>query len=288
MAVKSFQTDSESCGLWQCHLDGSLKKVAHLSQPEEVRPPIIFIHGLEYSSPEEVARELVYPILEALGPKRIQDRNIYVFFWNGLILKDHKIDTYFRFSDFKILKFMFNHLPWCVSTLKDVEQRAKVCSQTLYDFARNWLFEKKIGPIVITHSMGSLVWAEVIKSALMNSNDFQNPGVWWSMQPAIERNALAKGGEFELVAKLYNGSHSAKSMIWYSRLDFILSSIYLLSKREYALGQLGCPVHSLPQRDITKWVKEAHGFTYLLKKLGPYTERIRPLIDDEANLLGIT
>ena len=281
------QPDPLENTMWQCFQDGRFAQVDCADQTSENRPPILFIHGLEYSSPSEAIRELVVPILSAMGPNKILDRKIYLFFWNGLILKDKKINESFCSSHFYILKFLLKHIPVCGSRLKEIEQRAKHSSQSLYTFAKSWLFGDKPGPIVITHSMGSLVWAEVINLALINSSAFKNPGVWWSMQPALVRSSLMKGGEYELVADLYRNDQNAQSMLWYSKLDLILSSIYWLAKKGPALGQFGCPSNSLPQRDITKWVKEAHGFNYLLTSLGPFTERIKHLIDHEASLLGI-
>jgi hypothetical protein len=103
----------------------------------------------------------------------------------------------------------------------------------------------------------------------------------------MHRRVFTEDGEYNIVPKIYTGSDSSRAVVWYSRLDLILSTIYLLSKRGFALGQYGCPVGRIPQRDVTSWVKEAHGMRHIRSSLGDFFERIKPILSEEADLYGI-
>jgi|688.fasta_scaffold189745_2 hypothetical protein len=252
------------------------------------RAPLLFIHGIEFASPEESLEDLVWPILEALGPQRVADRSIYVFAWNSLLNNQVAIrDVIRNASLFDRLRLLFRELPRCRIYLKDVERRAKEAAHHLLPFVLDWGSENQMGPTVISHSMGSLVWAETLKLVLNSSQHLAKPGIWWALQPAMHRWSFADGGEYSVVPKLYTGADSARAVVWYSRLDFILSTIYLLSKRGFALGQYGCPVGTIPQKDVTQWVREAHGMRHLRTKWGHFFERIKPLIAEQADLFGI-
>jgi hypothetical protein len=175
----------------------------------------------------------------------------------------------------------------CRQYLSNVEQRAKQASSFLSPFILEWNSIANTGPIVITHSMGSLVWAEALKHILESSSMLIRPGIWWSLQPALTHKSFTDKGEYRMVSKLYTGQESSQAMVWYSRLDFILSSLYLLSKRSLALGQVGCPQRVLPQRDITGVVGEAHGMKHFKSLRGDFFNRAGSLIKSEAVNLGI-
>lgn len=265
----------------------SLQRVPFIRHGLRTRAPLLFIHGIEFATPEETLTDLVLPMLDALGPERTSERDVYVFVWNSLLTNRVKINEVLNVSRLKQLWFAVTELPRCRTYLMDVERRAKEAAQCLLPFALEWNAENRVGPTVITHSMGSLVWAETLKLLYESSALFSKPGVWWSLQPAISRRAFQAGGEYHVVPKIYTGRDAAKAMVWYSRLDYILSTIYLVSKREFALGQRGCPEASIPQKDVTAWVKEAHGMQCLQSKWGHFFERVKPILAAEADALGI-
>lgn len=251
------------------------------------RAPLLFIHGIEFATPEETLSDLVWPMLDILGPQRTADREIYVFVWNSLLTNNIALSDLFDASMLERLRFAFSELPKCRSYLRDVERRAREAAHCLLPFALEWSSESRVGPTVITHSMGSLVWAETLKLLVEATDVVAKPGIWWSLQPAMHRRAFTEEGEYNIVPKIYTGSDSSRAVVWYSRLDLILSTIYLLSKRGFALGQYGCPVGRIPQRDVTSWVKEAHGMRHIRSSLGDFFERIKPILTEEADLYGI-
>jgi hypothetical protein len=266
----------------------TLEPVSFVSYGHTQRAPLLFIHGIEFASPEESLEDLVWPMLDALGSNRISDRPIYVFVWNSLLNNHASIrDVIGKASSLERLKLLLTELPRCGVYLNDVERRAKEAAHHLLPYALEWSTQNHMGPTVISHSMGSLVWAETLKLLIQSSHSISKPGIWWALQPAIHRWAFTDGGEYSVVPKLYTGSESARAMIWYSRLDYILSTIYLLSKRGFALGQYGCPAGTIPQKDVTSWVKEAHGMRHLRGKWGHFFDRIKPLLAEQADLFGI-
>ncbi len=279
---------SGECQLWK--LDQDLVSLTRVSSPffmRDERAPIVFIHGVEYQGPEEAMRDLVTPMLKCLGPGRVADRGIYVFAWNSLLTNRVKISAMVKGSLWERFSLAARELPKCNEYLNDTERRAKDAAKVLLPFAAEWNAENRVGPTVISHSMGSLVWAETLRLLLEGSSIITKPGVWWSLQPAMLRNSFGDGGDYQAVAKIYTGRESSKALIWYSRMDYILSSIYVLSKPGLALGQWGCPKGSMPQRDITRWAREAHGMQHIAGHLGHFFNRVAAILPSEADSLGI-
>jgi hypothetical protein len=274
--------------LW--HVGDDRATLTKVTSPRELffdQTPIVFIHGVEYSGPEEAMRDLVLPMLEALGPSRVRDRPIYIFAWNSLLTNDVRIFDLYQGNLKARAKLLFKELPRCKTYLLDVERRAREAAKALLPFAVEWNAENRVGPTVITHSMGGLVWAETLKKLYEASEMLTKPGVWWSLQPAMERRSFSKGGDYEVIPKIYTGRESAKAMIWFSRMDFILSSIYMLSKRGLALGQWGSINSEVPQRDVTRWAREAHGMQHLTSRLGHFFKRVSTILPSEAETLGL-
>ena len=265
----------------------SLESVRFVTPGRQGRPPLLFIHGVEFATPEESLRDLVWPMIEALGKGRTAERAVYVFVWNSLLTNHTAINRILDCSLSRRIVLALTQLPKCRIYLRDVERRAREAAQDLLPFAAEWNGESRTGPTVITHSMGSLVWAETLKLLYEGSKNLPRPGIWWSLQPAMHRRAFAEGGEYSIIPKIYTGLESAKALVWYSRLDYILSSIYLLSKGGFALGQYGCPSGKIPQRDVTPWVKEAHGMQHLSSRWGHFFERVKPILSEQADALGI-
>lgn len=275
--------------LWRLE-DVNECRLTRVQTPRELHgeyPPLLFIHGVEFEGPEEAMRDLVNPMLQHLGHNRLNNRSIYVFTWNSLIVPRDVSASFFNAHPMRRLGLALRELPKSPAYLADVERRAKNAARSLTPFISEWNSENRVGPTVITHSMGSLVWVEAMKRVLDASSMLVRPGIWWSLQPAMPRHSLAAGGDYHMVSKLYTGHESARAMIWYSRMDFILSSLYLFSKPGLALGQWGCPEKRLPQRDVTDLVREAHGMTHLARLRGDFFRRTGKLLPIEASQLGI-
>jgi hypothetical protein len=274
--------------LWQ--VDENLTTVTPVTSihvASRSRPPILFIHGVEFASASEALRDLVRPMLDIVGPNTSADRNIYIFAWNSLLTNQVHISEALRGSMWRKVKLILRELPRCATYLRDVERRAKEAAQMLVPFAVEWNSDNRIGPTVITHSMGSLVWAEAMKQLLASSHILSKPGIWWSLQPAMARGVFRPGGDYDIIPKVYSGRESARKLVWYSRWDHILSTIYIASKKDFALGQRGCPAASIPQRDVTKWAREAHGMQHLSGRFGHFFERVAVMIRRDARLLKI-
>ena len=265
----------------------SLELVTSVRASGSGRPPILFIHGVEFEGPDEVMKDLVMPMLSILGQRHTMDREIYLFSWNSLITNHKRLSAVLDCSFMERVKIAATELPKCRSYLSDIERRAKEAARILLPFAVEWSAENRTGPTVITHSMGGLVWAETIKILAEASSMLSKPGIWWSLQPALPRSALSDGGDYEIIPRIYCGGESSKALIWYSRMDLILSSIYLLAKGSFALGQRGCPRKSVTQRDITRWALEAHGMLHVSGRMGDFFKRVSRILASEADALRL-
>ena len=284
---KSIETSNTS--LWKV-LCLQTSKIQRIENPCDLRgdlPPLLFIHGVEFDGPEEAIRDLVRPMLNHFGVDKLKNRSVYVLSWDSLIVpRDVSARFFAAPTSWRIFRG-FAELIKCRSYMNDVERRAYDAAKHLSHFIIDWNSHHKTGPVVITHSMGSLVWVEALKHILESSSMLVRPGIWWSLQPALRRQSFTGSGEYRMVSKLYTGHESARAMIWYSRMDFILSTLFILSKRTLALGQFGCPEQSLPQRDVTSIVGEAHGMSYLTRIRGDFFRRAGKMIATEAANLGI-
>ena len=285
--MNSASTSSGS--LWRVENleNSSLTPIHRAKDLASDRSPLLFIHGVEFANAQEAMRDFVNPMLDYLGRDRLRDKAIYVFSWNSLIVPRDLSTMFFAAHPIKRLGLALTQLPKSPKYLADVERRAKDAARTLSPFISEWNSENRVGPTVITHSMGSLVWVEAMKRIIESSSMLARPGIWWSLQPAMPRHSLADKGDYHMVSKLYTGHESAKAMIWYSRMDFILSSLYMFSKPGLALGQWGCPEKKIPHRDVTNLVREAHGMTHLASLRGDFFRRVKNLLPIEASNLGI-
>jgi hypothetical protein len=282
-------TGAPCASLWKI-LCLETQKVQRVEKPSDLLsdlPPLLFIHGVEFNGPHEAIQDLVEPMLRYLSLDKLKNRSILILSWNSLIVPRDVSDRFFAAATREKIFRGLTELIKCRSYMNDVERRAYDAAKYLSSFILEWNSHHKTGPIVITHSMGSLVWVEALKNVLESSSMLARPGIWWSLQPAMCRQSFTDSGAYRMVSKLYTGHESARAMIWYSRMDFILSTLFILSKRTFALGQFGCPEQSLPQRDITSIVGEAHGMSHLTRIRGNFFTRAGTIIATEAANLGI-
>lgn len=273
------------------HLDAVFEHVHSPKDVESDEPPLVFIHGVEYGSPVEVLRDLVRPFLLSLYSKtsinQALQRTIYFVSWNSVLMSSTKRSELLSQSKFSRSLWIVKELPRWHYYCQAVEERAALAGQALIPFIVEWCSHSKIGPTVVSHSLGAKVWADALKTIASESSMLTRPGVWWNLQPALTRSAFTQHGEYALVAKMYHGGSQAKAVTWYSRFDFVLSTLFWITKGKPALGQFGCPDQAIPQRDVTKWVKEAHGVNYLTGSLGSLFQRAADQIAEQARDLGI-
>lgn len=273
------------------HEDAVIEKIQQVQEVASDEPPLLFIHGVEYGSPIEVVRDLVKPFLSSIYSKNdarsVIQRTIYFVSWNSLLMNEEirtelSIQSNVARASWIVKEFRRWHL-YC----NDVERRATSAGHALIPFIAEWCSHSKIGPTVVSHSLGAKVWAEALKMIASESTMLSRPGIWWNLQPALARSAFTKHGEYALVAQMYHGGQQAKAVTWYSRFDFVLSTLFWFAKGQPALGQFGCPDQVIPQKDVTKWVKEAHGMNYITGSLGNLFQRAAEQIADQAKDLGI-
>ena len=273
------------------HLDALFEQVHGPADVADDEPPLVFIHGVEYGSPTEVLRDLVRPFLLSLYSRTnintTPQRTIYFVSWNSILMSASKRSELKEQSKFARGLWITKEIPRWHYYFQDVEQRAALAGQALIPFIVEWCSHSKIGPTVVSHSLGAKVWADALKTIASESSMLTRPGVWWNLQPALSRSAFTQQGEYALVAKMYHGGSQAKAVTWYSRFDFVLSTLFWIAKGKPALGQFGCPDQVIPQKDMTKWVREAHGVNYLTGSLGSLFQRAADQIAEQARDLGI-
>lgn len=301
MSQRSHSLGSNDLKLWHllnpvevaaCGSDAAIYHQVH--SPDELSPterPLLFLHGANYMDATEVIRDLVYPFLCALLSERSQSAwraPIYFVSWNSALIPEDASQEKTRTPNRRLpLSTIFKEITHWNDRMKDLESRASKAGLALSSFVQRWTTHHQIGPTVISHSLGARVWAETLKAVAANTPTSVPPGIWWNLQPALSRNAFTAGGEYEIVRHLYNGDTHAKTVVWYSRLDFVLSTLFLLAKKSPALGQFGCSEKLIAQRDVTLWAREAHGMNHIQGSLGSFFRRTAALILLEAENLGI-
>ena len=251
------------------------------------RSPLLFIHGAEYHSNGEILSDLVLPMLTTMNVPRENFSPCYFIAWNSTLIPCERRALVQSMPPLRRSMNYAIELGRWPQYLTDLERRADDTASFLAPFIVEWASQRRSGPTVISHSMGGYVWAQTLQEIYESSTMLARPGIWWNLQPALVRNAFTDRGAYSLVARSYNNSSSRNAVTWYSRLDFVLSSLYLLSKGELALGQWGCPEQTLPQRDVTVWAREAHGMNHIQSAAGNFFRRVSHLIPYEARRLGI-
>ncbi len=253
------------------------------------RRPVLFVHGVEYAGPHEVLRDLVLPFERAARLNGQADRFEYLFVsWNSLLFEGPLRQKLEQSASARFALFGMGMLLW-PAWLADVERRAEEAARTVAPLVEHLLDDHPLQrPVVITHSLGSWLWSKLISDLQQQGRIHAAPGPWWNMQAAVKRSAWCRGGEFEDIPALWSGPGSSPMTLWYSRFDFILSTLYLIAKPGMAAGQFGATNTRFHHRDVTKWAGEAHGQNKILSGPGAYFERVQHLIRQEAMTLGLT
>ena len=268
----------------------AIERIPHPKNLNTDTTPMLFLHGADYDDPKEVLRDFVQPFLTALLTEKSSfvkfDTPVYFVSWNSRFRSSEARTRLKAMNRCRQIVANSREIFFLSAHLRDVERRATQAGADLAPFIHQWAFKQRIRPTIVSHSLGAKVWLESLKFCRKNSR-CAKPGIWWSLQPALSRRAFTTGGEYEQIARLYARGHRSKAVTWYSRMDFILSSIFLLAKGSLALGQFGCPNQILPQIDVTKWAREAHGSNHIDGRHGTFFRRTASLIPIQARSLGI-
>lgn len=253
-----------------------------VDSPDDMNPtkrPLLFVHGAEFTDEAMVVRDLILPFFKGAGletAKALELFDVYFISWNSrLMCPDSRPELHRRFSRFgRPLKFTILMREWG-GFYRDLEDRAQAAACHILPYAQKLFAFRDSPPLVVTHSMGAYLWATALKE--LDTLEVDLPpslGSWWSLQPALPRNAFQVDGDFNRVAALYTrlgGSHE----VWYTRLDLVLALIYPAVKKQRALGQSGCRLGNFGRQfDLTTSARDAHGGVRLFPGDGDFFSRI--------------
>lgn len=271
-----------------------LKRVTHPSAFQPRKTPLIFVHGMEYRGPIEIIRDIIEPFerkARLFSGSKTAPFEIYFVSWNSALI-DQRLspEAFFLLKKIGLPAFLAVGAKKIPHFMRSLEQRAKDVSRFLAPyFVELIATQKALRPIVLTHSLGSLVWSEMIHQLHFSGEIGEQLGGWLNLQPAIDYRSYCTGARYESIPRLY-GTHGSRMEVWYSRLDIVLASIYLCAKSSFAMGQLGSPSKkSVRQRDVTWHAKEAHGiFEITPRPSGGFFNRVGHLMKDQLRPFPIS
>ena len=102
------------------------------------------------------------------------------------------------------------------------------------------------------------------------------------MQGAVIRSSFSGKGEFASVAQAYDETSDSKHVIWYSKFDFVLATLFAVAKRSLAIGQFGIRHQAAALVDVTKSALEAHGKNRMFGDPRCFFSRIAKPLQTEA------
>jgi len=239
---------------------------------------VLFIHGIEYGNPHEVIRDFVRPFYEAAAPETpTPQKDFYFLHWNSLLTTKATRKYLERDSVAKIIFYAKASRLWS-KYLDDIERRAKQTARNVRKEIAN-LAKHYDEILIVTHSYGAAVWGHLAKELLTKNKRgiYHNKFHWWMLQPALPKDAFCKGGQLADVAEQHQ-QRGDRIKIWFSRLDWVLSSLYFGSRRDFALGQVGTKNKAISQIDVTRTVREAHGKNLIFRSDEDFFMRARTLL----------
>lgn len=237
---------------------------------------ILIVHGMEFHSCEEVLTQLVAPIASMVTRQYKRKKGpsgIGYFYW------DSRIDSETGRKMFPLGAFAYNaarmgkRLLHPQSFFASLESRATMAGEALAGTVTRLLQDDaKARLLVITHSLGGLVWAEAARRLLDSGVASASLGRWLNLQPAIPAHRFNVGSRYGDFDHAFGDAHS----IFFSRYDFVLQSLFKPLAGGSALGQIGPPTGMRGRHaDVSKIAWEAHGQTSLFPKFGGFLCRSR-------------
>lgn len=249
------------------------------------RRPVVFVHGIEYASPEQVVSDFFVPFEQEakllLRPATTQS-DIYIVSWDSRLAICETLRAKISNSISATVWQFAVRVPLFPKHMAEVELKAAHVAEYVLPYAKKML--QGLQPIVVTHSLGSYLWAVVVKRLWHEMPGHDSWGLWWNLQPAIPAGSFDASGEFHEIALAYDGVAGTQSL-WYSSLDFVLGTLYRFGKKRWAMGQIGPGSAKVRTRNVSFQAWEAHGLVTLRQGAGSFFRRIGNLLHSEAAIL---
>ena len=161
---------------------------------------------------------------------------------------------------------------------RELERRAQVAGDHLHTLLSPLPRGIDNGLFLFSHSLGGIVSAHMANRIYSeNPNDGGLFRAWYCMAAAIPANGFQRTGEFLYAPFLTRGE--AKTEVYYSFFDDILSTAYVLANSHLAMGNVGSGVRrpdtSIRNRDTTALSREVH---MIGGPAGGYFSRVGELI----------
>ena len=265
----------------------------HPDQQMNLRNPVLFVHGVEYANTSEILADFILPFARPFEKGASLSGNLerdYVFLaWDSRLFCDETRRTMLLSPLKKISTFIRKAPNWPIY-LEDAERRARLAAEFLAPFYHRLFPDSleesmpKHHPLVISHSLGSYLWATTLKGLLLKNPQIRF-GTWWNMQGAVLRSSFSPGGEFAMVADAFASKNGSRHYVWYSRFDFVLATLYSVAKKSLAVGQVGGTHPSMSLIDVSHKSLEAHGRSRILSDQRCFFSRISDVLQLESERL---
>ena len=263
-----------------------IKRVLGFSNISRRKKLLLFVHGMEYYGVGEVVSDLLVPFEKQAelfrSPDSEENFDFLFVFWSSTLIDESDEHALLRVKR-RLGLTAFSILVWRYwrQIFKDLESRADQAGLFMASFC-DYLDQKNISQnlYTISHSLGARVWARALCVSSEARGDLY-PGYWLNLQPALEHDAFWGGRPFTRIQNLYSKS-KARHAVWFSKFDFILSTLFLLVKRRPAMGHIGCVAESFSSLNVTVDVREAHGKVSLFSRKRCFFTRAGRHIRNEA------
>jgi len=263
----------------------------------EINHPVLFFHGVEYNSIHEVLSDLVLPFERSAGTTTNEKRDFIILSWDSRLLRGEERKNLENSTINRLGAFLSRMERW-PAYLRDAETRARAAAAYFEPYFRalsaREAMQSRSSALVVSHSFGSYLWATVLKM-FVEAEQEMPPWTWWNFQPAMPRSSFCPGGEFYHILHQFRPQEDfpdlnvidprPRLVLWYSRVDFILATLYRRAKGSSALGQFGTPNPRVSQVDVTRLAGEAHGSNRIFGKARCFYARIAPFMQRELAVL---
>lgn len=160
---------------------------------------------------------------------------------------------------------------------RELERRATVTGDFLLPLLKR-MREGKGSYGAVTHSLGCFTFAHAAKRLISEQPEGHGLNFWYCMAPALPANAFTNTGIFKQAPLI------GETSVWYSFIDSILSTAYILANGHPAMGQTGAlePAHSLNDIDVTKLAGPVHNVQEIAEIPGYFT-LVGPKLREKMN-----
>ncbi|MEB8700833.1 hypothetical protein P4H21_08580 [Bacillus cereus] len=235
------------------------------------RVPFLFVHGAEYNAFASEAFKFYrqFELAAGMFNNNITDyskADIYIVSYDskltdeeGLIIRKG-ISTVLGGNITGDAPNIYASVLW-----KELERRAKItANEKIFPFLRQIALANNKGRAV-THSLGCLCLAHAANQYISGRASIRPAfSSWFCMAAAIPTSAFTRTGEYTsapLIAGIPDGIAYGTS-VWSSKLDSVLSTMYVLANNRFAMGQWGAlqtkENYYYTNLDVTKCVRGIH------------------------------